>query len=142
MSRSYRFLQVRKCTMTMTTSATYYPAGFTNNAIASVSRYNAPAAGVRVVTWAEGDAVFKGGNLSGPFTNAILIGTDNKVQNTSSNKLTLTLNRTNGVFKGSVTPPGALRSIPVQGVFLQKLDVGYWYALGTNQSSSVVVESR
>jgi hypothetical protein len=45
----------------------------------------------------------------------------------------------NGVFLGHVTPPGTTRSIPFQGVVLQKRAQGFGYFLGASESGSVVI---
>ena len=56
----------------------------------------------------------------------------------SSNALTLTFTLTTGAFKGKVTNPYSSQSLSFSGVVLPRMNAGYGYALGTNQSSQVI----
>ena len=118
--------------------ATYYPLGFTNDAAALGSRYTAPGdALTRSINVTNGVVVFAGGNLSTTFTNSVRLTRTNTVINHSSNSLTISINRTNGLFSGSVTVPGSGSSTAIRGALLQDMDAGFGYFLGTDQSGSV-----
>jgi hypothetical protein len=120
-------------------AAKYYPGGFTNDDIMAVgSRYAPPAATNRVIDLTNGVVILEGGNLTGPLTNTVMLTSSNKVVDLSlSNKLSLTLTVSNGVFSGKVTPAGTTRTLSIQGALLQNLDAGYGYFLGTNRSGRV-----
>ncbi|NOS70319.1 MAG: hypothetical protein HOP33_10355 [Verrucomicrobia bacterium] len=119
------------------TTAKYYPAGFTNEHHAVGSSYLPPTTN-RVVNMTNGTVEFHHGNLIQPITNNVLLTTNNKITNLSSNKLTMTFTLTSGLFKGSVTDTNTGKAIPFAGVLLQKLDSGYGYFLGTNQSGQAL----
>jgi hypothetical protein len=81
--------------------------------------------------------VFTAGNLAASFTNWVALGPNNKIINTSSNKLTLTVETRTGLFTGNVVPPGKTRAIPFNGALLQKHGYGDGCFLGTHQSGRV-----
>jgi len=113
-----------------------YPGGFTNQAEAVGSIYlftkNVP-----VLNFGAGQVSLVNGNSS-DFTNQIVFGT-NKVVNLSSNKLTLTITTSSGLFSGSATDPVTLRSILFNGAILEKQNFGSGTFLGTNQSGRVFI---
>ena len=80
---------------------------------------------------------FTNGNLASPFANQVLLGADNKFVNQSTNKLTLTIAKSTGLFKGSVAPPGSTRSLPFQGALFQKQNRGAGFLVNTGQTSEV-----
>jgi lysyl endopeptidase len=126
-------------------SSKVYPGGFTNLAIPAFgSSYNHLAS--PLITLTNGSVVFSGGGLSAPFTNSVANSTKaaqvNKVVNNSSNKLTLNIAATTGVFSGNITAPGATKSFPFHGVLLQNLNVGYGYFLDDELSGSVFLGSQ
>jgi hypothetical protein len=51
----------------------------------------------------------------------------------------MSITRSNGVFSGSVKVPGTTRTNTFKGAFLQDLESGYGFFLGTNQSGSVFI---
>ncbi|NOS69733.1 MAG: hypothetical protein HOP33_07370 [Verrucomicrobia bacterium] len=114
----------------------YYPLGFTNEHEAVGSLYISPTTN-RVVGITNGTVEFLHGNLIQPITNSVLLTTNNKITNLSSNKLTMTFTLTSGLFKGSVTDTNTGKAIPFTGVLLQKLDSGYGCFLGTNQGGQM-----
>jgi hypothetical protein len=59
------------------------------------------------------------------------------VTNLATNKLTLSISKATGLFRGSVKAPGATRSTPFKGVLFQKADFGAGFFLGTDQSGRV-----
>jgi hypothetical protein len=121
-------------------TARFYRAGFTNaEFVAKGSRYTQPGRTNRVMELTDGTngiVTFTGGELP-DFTNHVTLGTANRVVNTSSNRLTLTIARSSGAFNGTVAPPGATRRIPFKGVLLQNHNHGSGYFLGTNQTGRV-----
>jgi len=118
-------------------SAKYYPAGFILHAEAVGSAYVQPPVGSRLINLSTGQVWLANGNLQQSFTNLVTLGTNNKVTNLSSNKLSLIPNAANGSFLGSVTVPGTIKTLPLKGVFLQNENSGYGFFLGTNQSGRV-----
>ena len=78
-----------------------------------------------------------GPNLAADSTNHILFNTNNTVQNLDSNKLSVAIVKTSGLFSGAVTPSGATRSIPFKGALLQKQNYGTGFYLSTNKSGRV-----
>jgi hypothetical protein len=80
---------------------------------------------------------FNGGNVGAGFMNFLTLGLASKVANNSSNALSMTFTLTSGAFKGTVTNPADNRSLSFSGVVLPKMNAGYGYALGTNQTSAV-----
>jgi len=117
-------------------TAKYYPGGFTNEPNIAGSRYTPPSTN-RVINVTNASVLFSGGNLTADFANDVTLSLDNKVLNTSSNMLTLTIQKPNGLFTGSVTPPGAASSVPFKGAVLQKQDKGAGFCLGTNLTGRV-----
>ena len=120
-------------------TALLYPNGFTNLVVAAGSRYTPPVGLTnRVIPLTNGVVSLDGGNLGALLTNRIILSPANQIIDSSlSNKLSLSLTVSNGVFKGSVTPAGTTRHLPIQGAIFQDLGVGYGFFLGTNQSGRV-----
>ena len=118
-------------------SAKLYPAGFTNwfDAVGSVYGFTN---GVRVLSLTNGVATFEGGNLSQSITNQFWLGTNNLV--TGSNKLSLKITTTSGLFQGGFINPATGKSNSFSGALLQKQNAGYGYFLGTNQTGSVTLQ--
>jgi hypothetical protein len=120
--------------------ATYYPLGFTNDALAQGSRYVAPTnSTTRVIDVTNGIVIFDGGNLAATFTNQLTLTPSNRVINGGPNSFSMSITRSNGVFSGSVKVPGTTRTNTFKGAFLQDLESGYGFFLGTNQSGSVFI---
>ena len=115
-------------------SAKYYPGGFRVETAAWGSLYSPPATGQQVLNFSEGEVVLSGGNLTQGITNYIGLSPVNKV--TSTNKTSLTFTLPTGLFKGSVTNANP-KTIPFNGVVLQKQNLGCGYFLGTNLSGRV-----
>lgn len=73
-----------------------------------------------------------------PVTNLVTLTPANQVIDGSlSNKLSLALNLSSGLFRGSVIPAGTTRRLSFQGALFQDLGVGRGYFLGTNASGRV-----
>jgi len=112
----------------------YYPAGFDLETKITGSAYNA---GLNPITgFSRGTLALSGGNLPADIVNQITI-TNNKVTNLSSNKLSLSLNKSQGLFSGSVKDPATGKTISFKGALRQKARLGEGYFLGTDQSGSV-----
>ena len=118
-------------------TAKYYSGGFTNEVVAEGSRYIAPPLNTRVLNLTNAVIGFTNGNLAADFANNVTLGTDNRIQNNSANALSLTIQKANGLFNGSVTPPGGGSALPFKGALLQKQNRGAGHLLGTSQSSQV-----
>jgi hypothetical protein len=117
-----------------------YPAGLTNEVTAEGARYTPPTNTTsRVIPMTNGVVVFEGGNLSVPLINTVMLTASNKVIDVSlTNKLSLSLTVSNGVFTGSLREPGLTRSNLFKGVLLQDENSGYGYFLETNRSGRVL----
>ena len=109
-----------------------YARGFTNDVAAAGALYKPAAAGARRV-----DLVFSGGGLHGPFTNSISLGLNNKIAGPYSNKLTLSITTSSGLFKGSALNPETGKAFPFQGVLLGKLNIGAGFFMNADQSGQV-----
>ena len=82
--------------------------------------------------------VLTDGNLAGGITNAVTIGLNNRVvDNTISNKLTLALIPSSGLFRGTAVNPVTRKLIAFNGALLQKQNLGSGNFLGTNQCGKV-----
>ena len=121
----------------------FYEGGFAISDALIGSRYATPGATNRVLPFSEGLMTFSGGNLGAPFVNQILLRPNNSVTNTpaSTNKLTFTLNKTNGLFSGTVAEPNSTRVLAFKGAVLTKAGTGHGFFLGTNQSGRVLFET-
>lgn len=113
-----------------------YASGITNEATLTGSRFT-PNSTNNILSVSNALLSFVGGNLAEDFTNAIAIDPKNKVSNLASNKLSLKLNKANGTFSGSVTPPAGGKAISFRGAILQQQTNGAGFLLGTNRSSRV-----
>jgi uncharacterized protein (DUF2147 family) len=118
----------------------YYPAGFTNVFEAVGSAFTPPACSTNcVLDLTNASLEFYGGNLTPGFTNAVAFGLNSQVSNLSSNRLTMSFSLSSGTFTGSATDPSTGKTLSFSGAVLQKLNAGYGFLLGTNQSSRVVI---
>ena len=111
----------------------FYAGGFTNECEAMGSGYLAVKTG-NILNFTSGRISFDGGNLPSDFTNTVTI-VNNKVSNSSTNKLSLSFSTSTGIFHGKVTDPLTGKSSPFGGAVLQKMDAGYGYSLGVNKTS-------
>src|SRR5207249_9645023 len=110
--------------------------GFTNQSEMVGSAYIPPnGATNHVLNLANTEVAFSGGNLSADFTNAVTLGLYSRVSNLSSNRLTMSFSLSTDMFTGSAINPATDRWLPYSGAVLQKLNAGYGFLLGTNQSS-------
>lgn len=112
----------------------YYPAGFTNQIEVVGSAYVKPP-----VTSSNGAVVLTGGNLGQSISNRFTLKPNYQVNNQGTNKFNLTISKSDGTFQGSqitATSPVKVKS-DWRGVLLQKMQAGYGFFLGTNQSGQV-----
>jgi hypothetical protein len=115
----------------------YYPLGFTNDIDAMGSRYIYSGTTQPVLNFTNGVVEFSFGNLIQPFTNDVRLSANGRVTNLSSNRLTLGVTPTTGMFTGTATDPNTGRLAIFSGALLQKQNAGVGYFLGTNQSGRV-----
>jgi hypothetical protein len=121
-------------------SSKYYPNGFTNEVGAIGSSYVAPAVGTKAATTTSTSfdlTLSEGGLSSDGLLFPISIGSNDRVTSLGSNKLTLTIAGSSGLFKGTAFNPATHTLLPFQGVLLEKLNIGAGFFLGTNQSGRV-----
>ena len=118
----------------------YYPAGFTHECNAFGSVYIPPAnATQHILNLTAASVTFCGGNLAPDFTNSVALGLSSRVTNLSSNKFTLSFSSSTGTFRGKATDPSTGKWLSFSGAVFQKLNAGYGFLLGTNQSSRVIL---
>jgi len=104
------------------------------------SVYTKPGPGTNIMNLTDGTLVLSGGNLSQDITNLVSLLANNKITNSSPNKLALTFMPATGVFKGTVVNPATLKPVPFNGVVLQKQNVACGFSLGTNQTARALLE--
>jgi hypothetical protein len=117
-----------------------YPGGFEIDKTILGSRYVLRTASTnRAVPFESADVILEGGNLPGAITNAVHVGTDNRVSNLASNKLNLNVTVPNGQFNGRVIDPLTGKPIAFKGVILQKRGAGFGQFMGTNETGRVSI---
>jgi hypothetical protein len=119
-----------------------YPSGFEVEPTARGSVYQTPLKNMPLLNFTDGQVALSGGDLAGVLINHVTLNTNNKVTNLSSNKLTLTLMPSSGLFKGAVLNPADGKSISFRGAVLQDENSGSGYFLRTNQSGRVFMGPR
>lgn len=125
-------------------SSAPYSNGFNFVTTANGSVYQQPPTGQSVIGITDGLAVFAGSDVDGlPFTNTVFLTTANTLTNEppSTNTLTFSLTKSNGVFTGTVAVPGTSKTLTYQGVFLQNSNAAYGYFKGTNQSGGFTISA-
>jgi hypothetical protein len=114
-----------------------YSNGFNFVTTANGSVYHQPASGQQVIDLTDAVAAFEGSDVDGvPFANSVFLTPANTLTNESpsTNALTFSLTKSNGVFTGTVRVPGTSKTLSYQGVFLQNSNAAYGYFKGTNQA--------
>jgi hypothetical protein len=114
--------------------ATYYPDGFDMKTSVHGSKFIAPALGTRVLDIDQADLTFSGGMLMDPIRDSVELGTNNKLSNLSSNKLSAAVVPKTGVVKGKFANPANGKSVNYNGVVLQKRNTATGYFLGDQKS--------
>jgi len=115
----------------------YYPAGFAIDIALSGCRYTVPPTGSNPLGLPEATALFERGNLAEPITKDLVLDANGKAVNLSTKEFTLKMVRSSGLISGKVMVPAWNKSIPFNGVVLQKQQAARGYFLGTDQSGSV-----
>jgi hypothetical protein len=119
------------------TRSRYYPGGFTNDCEAVGSAYIAPLGTNRVLNFVNSQMDFLGGNLATNLPTPIVIGP--RSYQASSTNLVMRIYHSSGLFNGKTLEPGTKNWLSFSGVVLQRMNAGYGYLLGTNQSSQVIL---
>ena len=114
---------------------TLYPAGFTNVLEAAGSLYSV-AKGARVLNITNGYVLLEEGGLVQSISNQFTLGANNIVA--GSNKLSLTITTTTGLFKGSTTN-SAGATVSFTGAVFQKQTNGFGQFPDADQTGSVYV---
>jgi hypothetical protein len=102
------------------------------------SRYQLPTGTTTALGFTNGLAIFSQGEAFTPFTNRIILGPNNKVTNAGTNRLTLTLAPTTGLFQGTVTHLALGKSTAFKGALLQEQQAGYGFFTTTNHHSGLI----
>ena len=119
--------------------ARYYPTGLTNECGAIGSTFVRPV-GSAILDLPQAQLKVCGGDLLADFTNSVSLGPDNKVLCTSGGPVMLSFAVSTGTFAGKTTDPSTGLAVAFRGVVLQKLNKGYGFLLGSDQSSQVAFE--
>ncbi len=114
----------------------YYPGGSAYENWGDGSLYTRPASGTSVLSLSNGSLIFSGGGLTHPWTNAITLGSNNKVTAPSQIKLSLNINTSSGLFKGQALSEMG-RVLSFQGVVLEKANIGVGYFLNNGECGQV-----
>ena len=115
----------------------YYPGGFTNEYEAVGSAYVAPLGTNQVLNFGNSYMDFIGGNLATNISTPIVVGPRN--YQASGTNLTMKFSLSSGMFYGKTLDPATRKWSSFGGALLQKVNAGYGYLLGTNQSSQVIL---
>jgi hypothetical protein len=118
-----------------TPATTLFPAGFTNVLEAAGSAYSLPK-GALVLDLTNGYVLLEGGGLLQSISNQFTLEANNVVK--GSNKLSLTITTTTGLFKGTTTNSGGA-TVTFNGAVFQKQTNGFGQFLGPGQTGSVYV---
>jgi len=113
--------------------AKHYPAGFTNQMGAFVSKYESTLH-ASVLQYSIGQSIFQNGNPSESFTGGFTIDSHGRIS--GPNNLNVAV-APSGSFKGSVKNPLTGKTIPFGGVFLHRQQFGRGFFLDGDQSGSV-----
>ena len=118
--------------------AKLYPDGFALETTALGSSYTPPVTRTnRVLNFESGFVELSGGNLPFSFANDVQLTSANKVLNLGSNKLTLTISTSSGLFSGTTVNPATKKIVSFRGALLQKGNYGAGMFTGTNQIGRV-----
>jgi hypothetical protein len=121
---------------------TRYPDGFANETSIHGSKYVQPAAGTRVLNFADGVLAFSGASVGGELLSLVRLTANNSIIDQSQNAVMMSINPNNGVFHGTFLEPGTAKMRAFHGVVLQSSNAGWGYFLGGNQSGHVYFGPR
>jgi hypothetical protein len=116
-------------------TARYYSAGFINECVAVGSAFVPPTGMNGILNLTHGHLSCTGGNLASGFTNMLMLANNHGV----APDLTVTFSLSTGLFTGRTTDPTNGQTYSFGGAVLQKINAGYGFLLGTDQSSDVVL---
>jgi len=121
-------------------AAKRYPGPFTvfTNLFGSV--YTAPKNG-RILNLTNASAAFNSLSLPRNFTNTLRLGANNRVTNSSANRLNLSFAAASGALNGRVVDPNTSASFPFNGVVLQKQRQARGFFLTSAASGQVLLQS-
>lgn len=115
-------------------ASSVYSQGITNGLQVFGALFKAPPHSFQ--NFGSSKVILTGGGLSGPITNSVTWGSDNKVVAGSSMKLSV--NPSSGLFQGTLAVgPGKAGLVPFQGVLFEKNNIGLGFFLGSGQSGTV-----
>jgi len=121
-------------------SKRYFPSGFTNELNAFGSAYLAPhAPNHAVLTLTSASVLFSDGNLSSPFSTTVEFDENGHLVATNATPFKLSFSSSVGTFSGSTTDPHSGQTFQFKGAVAQKLNSGYGFLLGTDESASVLL---
>ncbi len=115
----------------------YYPAGFTNELQVAGSAYTPPTAGSQLLNFVNPRMDFIGGNLGNDLTTALVFNPSG-TQATGPG-LEMNFYQSSGLYFGKTWDPSMARWFYFGGAVLQKVNAGYGYLLGPNQSSQNIL---
>ncbi len=121
---------------------TMFPDGFSVETAIRGSRFVQPAAGTRILNFADAVVIFSGANLSADLVCPVRLTVNNTVVDQSNHALTMKIHTENGLFGGSFQPPGTQNTFRFHGAVLQSSNAGWGYFLRNNQSGQVYFGSR
>jgi hypothetical protein len=119
----------------------FYTNGFVLATEVMGSAYVRPGTN-RVLNLSAATLNLAGGNLGQSFSNHVALTLANKVLNESSNKVTMTLNLSKGLFSGTFMETGSVRTVKFSGAVLQNQDTGHGSFRGTNRVGRVFFGPR
>jgi hypothetical protein len=117
--------------------AKYYPEGYSMNGNAFGSAYHVPPYGRPVPGFFDGQLVLQGGATVASLTNRVSLDYASRVTNRGANRMSMSIQLSSGLFRGTVTPQGGKRPIQFSGVVLQKQYLGRGYFTDTDQTARV-----
>jgi len=117
----------------------YYANGLTLHPPIQSSPYAAPGLGTNVFNATNLLVTLSGGGLAPSLTNHITLGSNNRIVNLSSNKLSLSFSLPAGSFSGSMVNPATSKLIPFGGVVLENQGTASGFFLGSGQSGRVSI---
>jgi len=122
-----------------TSSAKYYPSGFTNQMSLAGVPYHAPAARSRALELnnGSGEVLLYSSDFAGSLTNNFNLDLNNHSTDQSGHQLKLTITPSSGLFHGTVLNPDTGKALPFQGALFQNWNSGFGYFLGPSQSGQV-----
>lgn len=121
-------------------NARYYSEGFTNQCTARASLFHPPASpDLTLLTPAQVNAAFSGGNLSSDFTLPLELQASGAVKNLSDLRLNMKCSLSTGLFRGRVVDPATGDAYNFGGAVLLNQNMGFGLLLGSDKTSRVII---